>query len=291
MCPKKPPPGRAPPSSLASATTGHITDQGTEQPLHRRLDCPVPRERAARQGADRAGHRATEDHARAADAACRSRRAAARQAGRVSARGPRDHENALASVHLQRQPLLRVELQDPEVPARVPRPVRLDRARPGTLPIVRALVQPRPPSLGHRPDDTSRRPPRPGTRAARRPRTRPRRRLRPQPGTVRAQRAGPARATDRRLDQQAEGGRHRSLNSTAKRLTGLDNLRKTLLGQRQPRGRRQSRIRARARPSLRQRRPFRQSQVACRQSVPANRGQPSNPREAGTPLRTARGES
>ena len=45
-------------------------------------------------------------------------------------------------VHLQRQPLLGVELQDPEVPARVPRPVRRHRARPRSLPRVRRLVQP-----------------------------------------------------------------------------------------------------------------------------------------------------
>ena len=37
--------------------------------------------------------------------------------------GSRDHENALAPLRLQRQPLLRGGLQDAEVPARVPRPV------------------------------------------------------------------------------------------------------------------------------------------------------------------------
>ena len=52
-------------------------------------------------------------------------------------------EDALTAVHLERQPLLGIELQDPEVPARVPRPVRLDRARPRALPRVRRLVQPR----------------------------------------------------------------------------------------------------------------------------------------------------
>ena len=114
--------------------------------------------------------RAAADHPQDPDAARRPRRAAARQAGRVSARGSRHHENALAPVHLQRQPLLGVELQDPEVPARVPRPVRRHRPRPRSLPRVRRLVQPRPPSLRDRADDPSRRPPRPAPAAARRPR-------------------------------------------------------------------------------------------------------------------------
>ena len=52
-----------------------------------------------------------------------------------------------------------------------------------------------------------------------------RRRLPAAPRTVRPQAAGPAGAADRRLDQQAEGGRRRSLNSNAKRLTELDRLR------------------------------------------------------------------
>ena len=54
---------------------------------------------------------------------------------------------------------------------------------------------------------------------------RARRRLRPPPRTVRAPATRPARATDRRVDQQArEGGRRRSLNSNTKRLTRLDRL-------------------------------------------------------------------
>ena len=43
-----------------------------------------------------------------------------REAGRVPARRPWHHENTFAAVHLQRQPLLGGELQDAEVPARVP---------------------------------------------------------------------------------------------------------------------------------------------------------------------------
>ena len=58
-----------------------VRDPRRVQPLRRRLDGPVPGERAARQGADRAGDRAAEDHPQGADAARRPRRAATRQAG------------------------------------------------------------------------------------------------------------------------------------------------------------------------------------------------------------------
>ena len=109
--------------------------------------------------------RAAADHPQDPDAARRSRRADARQAGGVPAGRSRRHEDAQSPVHLQRQPLLGVELQDPEVPARVPRPVRLDRARPRALPRVRRLVQPRAPPLRDRADDPGRRPPRPGARS------------------------------------------------------------------------------------------------------------------------------
>ena len=78
-----------------------------------------------------------------ADVARRPRRPDARQARRVSPGRPGHHEDAQPPVHLQRQPLLGVELQDPEVPARVPRPVRRHRARPRALPRVLRLVQPR----------------------------------------------------------------------------------------------------------------------------------------------------
>ena len=171
--------------------------------------------------------RAAADHPEDPDVARRSRRAAARQAGRVPPRRSRDHQDPLAAVHLQRQPLLGGELQDAEVPARVPRPLRHHRARPQPLPRVRRLVQPCPPPLRDRADDPSRRPPRHRAGAARRPSRRPRRRLRPAPRAIRPQATGPAGAADSRLDQQAsrhEAGR-RSLNSNTKRLTGLDRLR------------------------------------------------------------------
>ena len=55
------------------------------------------------------------------------------QAGRVPARRPRRHPVPLPAARLQRQPVQRGAVQDAEVPARLPRPVRLDRGRPGAL--------------------------------------------------------------------------------------------------------------------------------------------------------------
>jgi transposase InsO family protein len=115
------------------------------------------------------------------DATRRSRRAAAGQASGFPVGRSRHHENALTSVHLQRQPVLRVELQDAEVPARVPRAVRRHRARPRALSPVLPLVQPRPSSLRDRADDPRRRPPRPSTGTTHRPHTRAHGRLRAQP--------------------------------------------------------------------------------------------------------------
>jgi len=45
-------------------------------------------------------------------------------------------EDAFAALHLDRQPLLGSALQDPEIPARVPQPLREHRERPWVLPDV-----------------------------------------------------------------------------------------------------------------------------------------------------------
>jgi transposase InsO family protein len=55
------------------------------------------------------------------------------QAGGPAARGPRGHEVPLEAPRLQRQPVLRGPVQDPEVPARIPPAVRIDRGRPFVL--------------------------------------------------------------------------------------------------------------------------------------------------------------
>ena len=58
-------------------------------------------------------------------------------------------------------PYSRGAVQDAQVPARVPRPVRLDRARARVLPQLLRLVQPPAPPLRDRPHDTGGRPLRP----------------------------------------------------------------------------------------------------------------------------------
>ena len=64
----------------------------------------------------------------------------------------------------QRQPVLGVAFQDAEVPARLPRPVRLPRGRQGVLRDLLPLVQPRPSPFPDRHAHPVRRPPRPRRR-------------------------------------------------------------------------------------------------------------------------------
>ena len=80
------------------------------------------------------------------------------QAGRVPARRPRRHPVPQPPARLQRQPLQRGPVQDAEVPARLPRPVRLDRGRTRCLPHVLRLVQRRAPPLRAGPAHPGRRP-------------------------------------------------------------------------------------------------------------------------------------
>jgi putative transposase len=62
------------------------------------------------------------------------------QAGRAAAGRPRRHPVPLPPARVQRQPVLRGAVQDPEIPAGVPRPVPLDPSRPGALPGLLPLV-------------------------------------------------------------------------------------------------------------------------------------------------------
>ena len=71
------------------------------------------------------------------------------QAGRVPARRPRRHQDALAAARLQRQPVLRGAVQDAQVPARLPRALRLIAARPRPLRRLLRLVQQRAPPRRH----------------------------------------------------------------------------------------------------------------------------------------------
>jgi putative transposase len=88
-------------------------------------------------------------------------------------------------AHLRRQPVLRGPVQDPEVPARLPRPVRLDRGRPGALPGLLPLVQRGTPPHRAGPTHPRRRPPRHCPDHPRQARRRARGRLPGAPRTVR----------------------------------------------------------------------------------------------------------
>ncbi len=123
--------------------------------------------RGARQDADRAGRRRSSRSCRPADRARRPRHLDALQAGRVPARRSRRHQDPQPTLHLDRQPVLGGPVQDAEVPARVPRPFRLDRARPRVLPRLLRLVQRPAPPLRDRLHDPRRRPPRPRQPASR----------------------------------------------------------------------------------------------------------------------------
>ena len=87
------------------------------------------------------------------------------QAGRLPARRPRRHQDPLPTARLQRQPVLRGAVQDPEVPPRLPRPLRLHRGGPGLLPGLLPLVQRPSTATRARPAHRRRRPLRPGRHA------------------------------------------------------------------------------------------------------------------------------
>ena len=144
-----------------------VRDPRRVQPLHRRLDRPVPRERAARQGADRAGHRAAADHAQDPHDARRPRRADARQAGRVLARPTSASPRRISRPYTSSDnPYSEANFKTlkyrPEFPDRFD---DIEQAR-ASLPRLLPLVQPHPPPLRDRPDDPSRRPLRPRARSS-----------------------------------------------------------------------------------------------------------------------------
>jgi hypothetical protein len=129
---------------------------------------------------------------------------------RAAAGRPRHHPVPLPAPRQQRQPLLRGAVQDPEVPAGLPRPVRLDRSRPGALPGLLPLVQRRAPPWRARPAHRRRRPLRPGRGRPGRTRPGPDRRLPRPPRALRPQTASPAETARHILDQPApgQGDRH-----------------------------------------------------------------------------------
>ena len=79
------------------------------------------------------------------------------QARRLSAGRPGRHQDPQPASRLQRQPVLGGAVQDAEVPAGIPGPLRLDPGCPGPLPHLLPLVQRRPSSQRPRPAHPARR--------------------------------------------------------------------------------------------------------------------------------------
>ena len=117
-------------------------------------------------------------------------------------------------------------VQDAEVPAGLPPPLRLDRGRPGALPGLLPLVQPGTPPFGAGPAHRRRHPLRPRPRRPGRPGGRAHRRLHRPPRTVRPPATGTATTAGRLVDQppRSEGDRH-SVKATRRCLIQVDRFR------------------------------------------------------------------
>ena len=219
----------APPSRLPEARTagrtpqpglvlGHHQTDGADQvelllslrhprhlqPPRGRLVRRRCRKRRPVQAAVRRRHRQAPGAARPAHPACRSRRTDEGQGHRLPARRSRRHPLAQPAAHLQRQPVLRKPLQDPEVPAALPPTLRLHRGCQGLLPPVLRLVQPGPSSRRDRPHDPGPGALRPGRCRPRRPPAHPRSGIPRQPRALRQPATKTTRQTNRRLDQSTD---------------------------------------------------------------------------------------
>ncbi len=102
------------------------------QPSRRRLDGRDAREQCAREEAHRRDVRAAGHGARPAHAARGPRVFDEVEARCPAARRPRRDEDALTAARLERRPVLRSAVQDSQVPARVPRALRLGARRAAT---------------------------------------------------------------------------------------------------------------------------------------------------------------
>ena len=219
-----PPPGHARPELLATGpnelwSLGHhqaagsgqvdlllpVRDPRRLQPLRARLDGRQPRERRARRAPHRR-HRAPSRTSSPGQLTVHADRGSSmtQQAGRAPARRPRHRQEPQPAPRVQRQPLLRGPVQDAQVPARLPRPLRLASRTPA--PSARSffawyntehrhsgigLLTPADVHLdGHAEIHAG-------------PRGHPRRRLRRPPRALRPPAADAARSAHRRLDQPA----------------------------------------------------------------------------------------
>ncbi len=159
-----------------------VRDPRRVQPLRGLLDRAATRTRGARQSPDRPGRRAAADRAWPTDPDRGTAMSSKPVAFLLADLGvTKTHSQPYTATD---NPKERSALQDAQVPARVPPPFRLDRARQSVLPPVLRLVQPPAQPLRDRPDDPGSRPPRPSDTTPCRPTKRPRRRLRRLPRTL-----------------------------------------------------------------------------------------------------------
>ena len=135
------------------------------------------------------------------------------------------HQDPLAALHLDRQPLLGGAVQDAQVPTGLPGAVPVDPAGPRVRPTVLPLVQPPAPALRHRPSDTSDRASRPRSADPRVPCRSAPSSLECSPRALRQQTALPTSDPHRRLDQQAGHPRGCSLINEDHRLIRVDRYR------------------------------------------------------------------
>src|SRR5712691_8833748 len=144
------------------------------QPLRGRLDGRAPRDGGARRAAHRGDLPAPADRPRPAHPPRRPRDLDDLEAGGAAPQRPGRDQEPLPAARLQRQPLLGGAVQDPQVPAGLPRALRLARGLARRLRRLLRLVQPRTPPLGARPAHPARRTPRPRPGAHRGARSHPR---------------------------------------------------------------------------------------------------------------------
>ena len=180
----------------------YLRDPGHLLPLRHRVDDRESGERRSGRSGDPSDLRQTGHRPQAAHDPRRPRLVDDLQTGRVPAGRPRRDAVAFPAARQRRQPLQRGPVQDAEVPARLPRPVRLHRGRPCPLrPVLRLVTTtstatpgwvctPRPTSTTGPPRSSATNAPRSSptpsrlTRNASSASPRPRRRCRPRRGST-----------------------------------------------------------------------------------------------------------
>jgi len=182
-------------------------------PLHRRLAGHRARVRGRRARAHRRVLPRPAHHPRAAHRPRRPWLADGCQVDGAALPRPRRREEPQPTAHVERQPLLGVELPHAQVPTRHARPTRFAAARPPGRARTRRLVQRHPLPRQPRAASPRRRALRPVPRHHRGATACPRRGTSPSPGALRARPADPEGATCRGVDQPTSHGPDRERGS------------------------------------------------------------------------------